>query len=165
MNNMNEKEEKKELKLNRVEKRAIEAKAIVPLIRAVGMSIGEEGARRILKGVNQLEAYYRGKEMNAAGGRNGIEELVREVESWGEGGVWEMEVLEQTPATYFFNVLRCPYFEKYRELGLEEYGVALSCCRDEPHARGFNSRLRLARTKTLMEGEDCCDFRYTLLPG
>ncbi|MCP4899587.1 MAG: L-2-amino-thiazoline-4-carboxylic acid hydrolase, partial [bacterium] len=49
----------------------------------------------------------------------------------------------------------------------QEYGVGFSCCRDEPHARGFNPRLRLERTKTLMEGADHCDFRYSLedLPG
>ncbi|MCP4214504.1 MAG: L-2-amino-thiazoline-4-carboxylic acid hydrolase [bacterium] len=45
---------------------------------------------------------------------------------------------------------------------MEELGVQFSCCRDEPHARGFNSQLKLVRTKTLMEGDDCCDFRYYL---
>ncbi len=93
-------------------------------------------------------------------GRNGIEELEKDVDSLGVGGIWEMDVLEQTSTTYFFNVLRCPYYEKYRELGLEEFGVELSYCRDEPFARGFNPRLQLVRTKTIMEGADHCDFRY-----
>jgi len=95
-------------------------------------------------------------------GQNGIEELVKDVASWGVGGIWEMDVLEQTSTTYFFNVFRCPYYEKYRELGLDEFGVELSCCRDEPFARGFNPRLKLVRTKTIMEGADHCDFRYYL---
>ncbi|MEA3230457.1 MAG: L-2-amino-thiazoline-4-carboxylic acid hydrolase [Thermodesulfobacteriota bacterium] len=93
---------------------------------------------------------------------NGIEKLVNEVAGWGEGGAWEMDVLEQTPTAYFFNVTRCSYYEKYRELGLEEFGVGFSCCRDEPFARGFNPKLRLLRTKTIMEGADHCDFRYYL---
>ena len=91
-----------------------------------------------------------------------IEFLVEDVATWGEGGVWEMEVVEQTPTTYFFNVLHCPYYEKYRELGLEEFGVEISCCRDEPFARGLDPRLKLVRTKTIMEGGDVCDFRYHL---
>jgi hypothetical protein len=152
--------EKKEL--TRIEKRAIEALAIVPVIRAVSQRIGKDQALAILKEVNQQEAFQRGQNLMKAEGQNGIEELVKDVDSWGVGGIWEMNVLEQTSTTYFFNVLRCPYHEKYRELGLEEFGVELSCCRDEPFARGFNPRLQLVRTKTIMEGASYCDFRYYL---
>ena len=148
--------------LNRIEKRAIEALAIAPVIREVSKRIGKQEALAILQEVNQKEAFQRGREMMEMIGRNGIEELVDEVASWGEGGVWEMDVLEQTAMTYFFNVTRCPYYEKYRELGLEEFGVGFSCCRDEPFARGFNPQLELVRTKTIMEGADHCDFRYYL---
>ena len=149
-------------KLNRIEKRAIEALAIAPVIREVSKRIGKEEALAILQEVNQKEAFQRGREMMGITGKNGIEELVDEVASWGEGGIWEMDVLEQTATTYFFNVTRCPYYEKYRELGLEEFGVGFSCCRDEPFARGFNPQLELVRTKTIMEGADHCDFRYHL---
>lgn len=148
--------------LNRIEKRAIEALAIAPVIKAVSEQIGRDEALAILQEVNQQEAFQRGKNMAEELERNGIEELVDEVAGWGRGGVWEMDVLEQTSATYFFNVTRCPYYEKYRELGLDEFGVELSCCRDEPFAKGFNSQLRLVRTKTIMEGSDHCDFRYYL---
>lgn len=148
--------------LNRIEKRAIEALAIAPVIRTVAKRIGRDEALAILQEVNQQEAFQRGQSMMEKEGQNGIEKLVNEVAGWGEGGNWEMDVLEQTPTTYFFNVTRCPYYEKYRELGLEEFGVGFSCCRDEPFARGFNPKLRLVRTKTIMEGADHCDFRYYL---
>ena len=94
--------------------------------------------------------------------RNGIEELVDDVAGWGRGGIFEMDVLEQTPTTYFFNVTRCPYYDKYKELGLEEFGVGFSCCRDEPFARGFNPQPRLEWARTIMEGSEFCDFRYYL---
>ena len=148
--------------LNRIEKRAIEALAIAPVIKAVAQRLGQDEALAILYKVNQQEAFQRGRSMAEKMERNGIEELADDVAGWGRGGVWEMEVLEQTPTTYFFNVTRCPYFEKYKELGLEEFGVEFSCCRDEPFARGFNPQLSLERTKTIMEGADHCDFRYYL---
>lgn len=150
------------MKLNRIEKRAIEALAIAPVIRAVSQRIGLEEAQAILREVNQQEAFLRGRSMAEEMGGNGIKELVDEVAGWGRGGVWEMDVLEQTQTTYFFNVTRCPYYEKYKELGLEEFGVGLSCCRDEPFAKGFIPQLRLERAKTIMEGADHCDFRYYL---
>lgn len=149
------------IELNRIEKRAVEALAIAPVIKAMAQRIGRDEAMAILKEVNQQEAFQRGQSMRT-GGNNGIDELVNEVATWGEGGIWEMDVLEQTSTTYFFNVLRCPYYEKYRELGLEEFGVEFSCCRDEPYARGFNPQLKLVRTQTIMEGADYCDFRYYL---
>ena len=150
--------------LNRIEKRAIEAQALAPFIEAVGERVGRTEALGILTIINEQEAYQRGQEMAETIGSNGIEELVQEVATWGDGGIWEMDVLEKTATTYFFNVLRCPYYEKYKELGLESCGVAFSCCRDEPFARGFNPKLKLKRSKTIMEGNELCDFRYSLQP-
>jgi hypothetical protein len=149
-------------RLSRIERRAIEALAVAPVIKAVAEKIGWNDAVSILTKVNQQEAFRRGKDTAAKMGQNGIEELVREVDGWGRGGIWEMDVLEQTQTTFFFNVTRCPYAEKYCELGLDELGVAFSCCRDEPFARGFNPALRLERKNTIMEGAELCDFRYHL---
>ncbi|NNK14520.1 MAG: L-2-amino-thiazoline-4-carboxylic acid hydrolase [Desulfofustis sp.] len=152
------------MEMSRLEKRGIEALAIAPVIREVSRRYGDEEARAILKSVNQKEAFERGRKMAGNKQANSIDILVKDVATWGDTGVWEMEVVEQTPTTYFFNVTRCPYYEKYRELGLEEFGVELSCCRDEPFTRGLNPNLRLVRTKTIMEGEGFCDFRYSLVP-
>jgi hypothetical protein len=152
------------MEMSRLEKRGIEALAIAPVIREVAQRYGNIEALEILKSVNQQEALERGRKMAGDKQENTIDIMAKDVATWGEGGDWEMEVLEQTPTTYFFNVTRCPYYEKYRELGIEEFGVALSCCRDEPFARGLDPKLELVRTKTIMEGEDFCDFRYTLDP-
>ena len=151
-----------EKEMNRIEKRALEAQAIAPVIAEVAEKLGKEQALEIVRKINQREAFQRGQKLAEDKGENGIEVLIEDVATWGEGGKWEMEVLEQTSRTYFFNVLRCPYYEKYRDLGVEEIGVELSCCRDEPFARGLNPLLRLVRTKTIMEGADCCDFKYYL---
>lgn len=148
--------------LNRIEKRAIEALAIAPVIKALFEKVGKEEALLMLKEVNQQEAFQRGKDMMESEKNNGIKELVKDVSTWGDGGILEMEVLEETSNTYYFNVHKCPYHQKYKELGLTELGVGFSCCRDEPFALGFNPKLKLIRTKTIMEGSDYCDFRYSL---
>ncbi len=147
--------------LNRIEKRAIAALAVAPIILAVAQRIGKEEALAILQEVNEKEAFQRGESFRNQLGKTGIPELVEDVATWGVGGVLEMEVLEQTSETYHFNITRCPYYEKYRELRLTEYGVALSCCRDKPFARGFHPQLKLERSQTIMEGADYCDFRYS----
>ena len=146
---------------SRIEKRAIEASAVAPVIQALAKRIGKKEALAILQEVNEKEAFQRGQLQKHQLGHSGISELVEDVATWGKGGILEMEVLEHTSETYHFNITRCPYYEKYVELDLEEYGVALSCCRDEPFARGFHPHLILERTQTIMEGADYCDFRYS----
>ena len=148
--------------LDRIDKRIIEALAVAPVIRAVSERIGKAEALAILQEVNEKEAFRCGQNMRDEKSPNGIEELINEVAAWGDGEMWKMDVLEQTPTTYFFNVTRCPYYEKYLELGLEEFGMELSCCRDKYFARGFNPNLRLVRKKTIMDGFDYCDFQYYL---
>jgi hypothetical protein len=84
------------IELKRIVKREIEALAIVPFIRAVAKRIGLEPALATLCQVNQNEALERGKSLAQTLGRNDIDALVEEVQSWGRGGGWEMRVLERT---------------------------------------------------------------------
>jgi hypothetical protein len=60
------------------------------------------------------------------------------------------------------NTTRCRYAEMYRELGMPKLGFTLSCARDFALVEGFNPRIELRRTQTIMEGADHCDFRFTL---
>jgi len=149
--------------MSRLERRAIEASAVAPLVRAIADRFGREEALALLTAVNREEAFRRGREAAGAPDDDVIATLVRDVAGWGRGGEWEMTVLEETSTTYCFDVTRCPYADTYRDLGVQDLGVALSCCRDEPFARGLHPRLRLERTTTLMEGADRCDFRYRML--
>ncbi len=148
--------------ITRIEKRSIEVQAIAPVIEMFSRKIGKEEALEVLKEVNQQEAFKRGQSTVRTVGLSTIEELVKDVSTWGDGGEWNVEVLEETLTTYYFNVHRCLYYEKYKELGLEKLGVQLSCCRDEPFARGLDPKLGLSRTQTIMEGAGFCDFRYNL---
>jgi len=64
--------------------------------------------------------------------------------------------------TLFFNVTRCRYAEKYREMGVAGFGHCLYCYRDEPFAAGFNPGIKFERRQTIMEGAACCDFKFFL---
>jgi hypothetical protein len=50
----------------------------------------------------------------------------------------------------------------YEREGMKELGFCLSCSRDEPFTKGFNPRMKLLRTRTIMEGASHCDFRFVL---
>ena len=95
-------------------------------------------------------------------GGNTLAHLAQGNRLWAAGGALEREVLEQTETTYNYNIVKCRYAEMYRELGLADLGFVLSCGRDAAMFEGFNPRLKLTRTRTIMQGADCCDFRLTL---
>jgi hypothetical protein len=56
----------------------------------------------------------------------------------------------------------CPLAGLYRQMGGPEWGYRLYCAMDSRLVEQFNTRIGFVRTKTLMEGEDCCDHFYYL---
>jgi len=62
---------------------------------------------------------------------------------------------------YVFHVTRCRYAEMYRDMGLGDIGHLLSCQRDGTFCEGYDKRLKLKRTQTIMQGASHCDFSYT----
>ncbi|MBW2409434.1 MAG: L-2-amino-thiazoline-4-carboxylic acid hydrolase [Deltaproteobacteria bacterium] len=46
-----------------------------------------------------------------------------------------------------------------------ELGTILSCSRDFALIKGFNPKINLKRTQTIMEGASYCDFSYTFKKG
>ena len=142
--------------------RAVEARSIAPLIRALSRKMAWDDALGMLMEVNRREASHRGRHLAEEIGRNVIEELVDEVAGWGGGGAWGMDVLQQASTVNSLDVTRSPHHEKHLESRLLDLGAGLSCCRDEPLAREFNPRLRLGRTTAITEAADHCDSRNVL---
>ena len=79
---------------------------------------------------------------------------------WTKGGALEIEVKEQSEETFTFNVVRCRYAETYKAMGLGEIGHLLSCNRDGAFCEGYDPKLKLERTQTIMQGASHCDFKY-----
>ncbi len=47
-------------------------------------------------------------------------------------------------------------------MGLGDIGHLLSCNRDGDFCIGYNPKMELTRTQTIMKGAPYCDFRYRL---
>ncbi len=69
-------------------------------------------------------------------------------------------MVKETEKELFFDVSYCGYVEIYEKLGVKKLGCTLSCIRDFYFLEGFNPKITLKRTKTIMEGGNYCDFRY-----
>jgi predicted ArsR family transcriptional regulator len=60
------------------------------------------------------------------------------------------------------NCTKCPYADVFKMLGATEWGYRLYCATDLSLVKGFNENIGFRRSKTLMEGHDCCDHFYYL---
>jgi L-2-amino-thiazoline-4-carboxylic acid hydrolase len=76
------------------------------------------------------------------------------------GDALDFEVIKQSPDAFQVNVTGCRYAEFYKELGAPELRFLLVCSSDFPMAEGFGPDIKLARTQTIMQGADHCDFLY-----
>jgi len=56
--------------------------------------------------------------------------------------------------------LLCARADIYREWEAEDIGYLVECKGDFAAVAAQHPNLRLERTKTLMEGDDCCDFKF-----
>ena len=72
-----------------------------------------------------------------------------------------IEVLENTPDRYVFAVKECLWAKVYRDENAGDLGYCLECSTDFIFAATCNPKLTLQRKKTLMQGDDCCEFTYT----
>jgi len=145
-----------------LEKRIIEAEALAPVLKAFIRELGLERVKDLVTDINRKVSQQYGRDLAHGLSSAAIAELAGEIKNWSAGDSLEEEMLEQTENTFFFNVTRCRFAEAYEKLGIKDLGVALSCCRDFGFIEGFNPKIKLVRTQTIMEGAPICDFCYYL---
>lgn len=145
-----------------LEQRRIEANILKPVYDEMVSRLGEETAQEILgaaiirNSIDQGRAYAQGLE------DRGLKAFRDTMAQWKASGALEMDMLKETDQEVHFNVTRCRYSEMYREMGVGDIGHLLSCNRDGTFCTGFNPKIRLERTQTIMNGASHCDFRYSM---
>jgi hypothetical protein len=61
---------------------------------------------------------------------------------------------------YKVKCTKCPMFELANELNAHEWIFELACMSDYYMVNGFNKDILFSRSKTLIEGDDCCNHSY-----
>ena len=144
-----------------IEQAKIQARALVPLIKALQAELGEERANALVrKALGDVfrglgEQWWRAKESRHVG-----ENMALAFASFAKGDAIDYNVRAQSQDTYEIDVTGCRYAQFYKELGEPELGFLLVCSLDFPFVEGFGSNMKLTRTQTIMQGASRCDFRY-----
>ena len=148
--------------LSMLDKRRIEAEILKEVYLTLKESHGEEVAKKTIAESVRCSAIGQARAFAAAApGGTSLKAFQDVMPLWTKGGALEIEVKEQSEATFTFNVVRCRYAETYKAMGLGEIGHLLSCNRDGAFCEGYDPKLKLERTQTIMQGASHCDFKYS----
>ena len=74
----------------------------------------------------------------------------------------EAEIVEQSPEAFEYRVTKCLWAKVFCDMDAGDIGYSMVCYPDYAVARRLNPKLRLIRTKTLMQSDDCCNLRYVM---
>lgn len=145
-----------------LEQRRIEAEVIKPIHAEMVAQLGKEKADQILGNAIEKAAVAQAQQFaqrdDVETDLNGFVDIMK---YWTASGALEIELVDRTETSFDFNIVRCKYSEMYKAMGLGDIGHLLSCNRDGAFCTGFNPKLKLERSQTLMGGASHCDFRYT----
>jgi hypothetical protein len=144
-----------------IERRRIEAEILREVFRSATQLVGKEQAKAIIEQAVRASAIEQARQFAAqAPGGTSLASFVDIQKHWTAEKALEIHP-ERSDATHFeFKVTRCRYAEMYKDMGLSEIGHLLSCNRDGSFCEGYDPKLKLTRTQTIMGGASHCDFKF-----
>lgn len=149
-----------------LERRKIEAEIIAHIYPEIVQEVGVLKAREIISTAIHKAAVASGRDFaSRTKGGTSLKTFEDLQVLWTKDDALEVTVLEKSATRYDYDVHRCRYAETYKELGLGAIGHLLSCNRDGVFCEGYDPRIKLKRTQTIMQGASHCDFRYTMEEG
>jgi hypothetical protein len=147
--------------LSMIEKRRIEAEMLSHVYDVLKDNVGVKVAQQTIGEAVRRSSVEQARRFAAeAPTGTSLDTFVETTKLWETDDALEIAVKERSETTYAFDVVRCRYAEMYKAMGLGEIGHLLSCQRDGTFCQGYDPKLKLTRTQTIMQGAACCDFRY-----
>lgn len=140
----------------------IQARIVIPIVKALEKELGKERAHAIVgEAIAQNYVSWRNKLGFDADSHPGRDDAEGKKPAFPV----EHEVVEDSDGAYGHNIVGCAFADYFRSIGEPEIGALMTCGVDfaaEAHMRpGWD----FSRTQTLMQGAPCCDFRWKRRAG
>ena len=134
------------------EKKELELKSAINYIRLFEKELGKDAIVEILKKDLKTKFHNTNKTINGD-----IEKEYKRIKDNIENDNFELELISKTNSLLQFNIKKCPFVELFEKLNARDIGHLLLCNYDfiGAKSRGFT----LDRDKTLMQGNNCCNFK------
>jgi predicted nucleic-acid-binding Zn-ribbon protein len=144
-----------------IERRRIEAELLKEVYETLVERHGKDEAKRVItESVRRSSITQAAQFASLAKGGTSLQSFIDIQSNWTAENALEIKEIHRDESHFDFNVTRCRYAEMYKAMGLGEIGGLLSCNRDGSFCEGYDPKLKMTRTQTIMEGASHCDFRY-----
>ena len=137
-------------------------KGVILLVRELEKILGKEKAHKLVAEVWTKEKVKNVKESVKKNPYASFQDWVQRHEDgtsmWTHANIDEPSKVTENTRTC--NTVRCLWADTWREWGAEDIGYLICCGPDFVTIPAQHPNLRLERTKTCMQGDDCCDFKF-----
>lgn len=136
----------------------------IPALKAMGAEMGREKLVEILSRAYAAAAGERVREQLKANPKNDLATWTADLRNPPAlyKNVLTYEVIEDTPITFEARISGCLWAKTFREADAGDIGYACLCHGELAALKTYNPRIKLTFTKTLMQGNDCCNPRYVM---
>jgi len=131
----------------------------IKLIKLMYDEFGEH-VLEVLNEDNKKETIKEWREIAEGRHSNDIPDLIECLwKNMGSEQGWDYSI-EKKDEGVQITCTKCPLVEISEKGGSKKIGYELYCKSDYYINEGFNSEIKMKRTKTLMQGDDCCNHFY-----
>jgi hypothetical protein len=140
------------------------ARSAVELAKAFERALGRERTFEILKKATEKSAVESVKNETSKKPVKNFEDFKLLRKQKEKSPLWaHMLTLthpEETPKKLSYHVTECLWAKTFKEMNATDLGYILCCGSDFAMARAYHPKMRLKRTKTLMQGDSYCNHTY-----
>ena len=137
---------------------------LIPLMLGICAEMGRERALEMLKKVGADKAVKEAQDWAKETGKNDLESWIADQRSpdYFTSHVRAFTIVEDTKHAFEVKVTDCLLARTFRAANAGDIGYACFCSGDLAAVPAYNRQMELIRTKTLMQGDECCNHRYVL---
>lgn len=138
---------------------AIQYQDFITMARALEQELGKEKTIELLKKSTSDRLFNLGKMQASRMKDNSFSSYTEQFRS-GYDNLLTKNIVEDSDKAFELKVSECIWAVTFNRTKAGDIGYAWVCWGDYAWAEGFNSKIKLVRDKTLMQGHDCCNHRY-----
>ena len=137
-------------------------KSLIPVLQGLAKELGEDNFLEALRKVASECALKAGQDTARQLPCNDFAAFTASARDPSHFGkhILTLEIVEDTPQAFEVKVTECLWAKTFLGLGAAEIGYSLICHRDYADCQGFNPRITMSRSKTLMQGDNYCNHRF-----
>ncbi|MGD2089545.1 MAG: L-2-amino-thiazoline-4-carboxylic acid hydrolase [Candidatus Aminicenantes bacterium] len=136
----------------------------VQIMNALAKKIGKEKFITMLKDASAETAAEETKQMAKSLPKNdlaGFTSVLKKPDYFWKHTL-TFEIVEDTQTAFEVKVTECIWAKTFHDFKAPDIGYAMVCHADFAVASAYNPKMKLTRTKTLMQGHDCCNHRWVM---